>query len=254
MRGCQGPTVLVIAGSDSSGGAGIVRDIQVLTELGVDARCAITAVTAQTNSRVASIHYPSPHSVRQQIQSALATGRVGAIKIGMLGRRAIVEIVAESLPPRDEIPIVLDPVLMSSSRRSLMEPAGLKALRESLIPRVTLLTPNLAEAQQLLLEEVASDAVAMIAQAKRMLSMGPQAVLLKGGHAIGSESVDVLAGEACAPICLRAPRIHVQLRGTGCALSSAIAASLARKMPLIDACEFAKIHVSRKLEHAAHIG
>jgi hydroxymethylpyrimidine/phosphomethylpyrimidine kinase len=248
------PTVLIVAGSDSSGGAGIVRDSQVLTELGTDVRCVITAVTAQTNARVTSIHYLPPESVRQQMQTALEAGGIGAIKIGMLGQRAAVEAVAAALPSRDEIPIVLDPVLTSSSGRSLMEPPGLVALRELLIPRVTLLTPNLAEAQRVLLEEAASNEASMVAQAKRLLCLGPQAVLLKGGHAIGSESVDVLVGDACEPVCMRASRVRVELRGTGCALSSAIAASLALEMSMPAACEVAKAYVLGKLRRAAGIG
>jgi hydroxymethylpyrimidine/phosphomethylpyrimidine kinase len=248
------PSVLVIAGSDSSGGAGLLRDVQVMAQFEVDTRCAVTAVTAQTNSYVAAIHHPTPQIVRQQIQAALAAGGIGAVKIGMLGTRAIVEAVIETLPPRERIPIVLDPVLASSSGGSLLEAAALPILRESLMPRVTLTTPNVMEAAVLLGEAAAMDEAAMIEHAQRILQIGPQAVLLKGGHAAGEEAVDVLVTATGAPMSFHAPRINASLRGTGCALSSAIAASLARGMSLNDACDCAKRFVFRQLQrgYAGH--
>jgi len=242
--------VLVIAGSDSSGGAGLVRDVQVLSQFEVDARCVVTAVTAQTNSYVAAVHHLSPQLVRQQMQAALEAGGIGAVKIGMLGTHAIVEAVIESLPPRDRIPIVLDPVLASSSGGSLLEAAAMPVMQESLIPRVTLITPNVLEAAVLLGGEAAMNEATMIEHAQRILCIGPQAVLLKGGHATGEQAVDVLVTSTAAPTRFHAPRINVTLRGTGCALSSAIAASLALGMPLIEACDRAKRFVYRQLQQA----
>lgn len=242
------PSVLIIAGSDSSGGAGLLRDVQVLTQFEVDARCAVTAVTAQTNTHVADVYPLPPQLVRQQIKSALESADIAAIKIGMLGTCATIQAVAESLPPRDRIPIVLDPVLASSSGKSLLEDAGLNALRELLMPRVTLLTPNLPEAAALLGEKVATTEAAILDQAQRLLRFDVQAVLMKGGHATGEESVDVLTTRSDPPICMRAARKTVTLRGTGCALSSAIAANLALKIPLAVACERAKAYVWSRLQ------
>ena len=242
------PSVLIIAGSDSSGGAGLLRDAQVLTEFEVDVRCAVTAITAQTNQQVVSVHCVPPQLIREQITAALQSGGIGAIKIGMLGSRAAINAVAESLPARDRIPIVLDPVLASSSGGSLLEESGLAALREWLIPRVTLITPNLPEAAALLEDRIAASEAAMLDQAQRLLGLGVQAVLMKGGHGTGEESVDVLVTPCAAPKFMRVARVTATLRGTGCALSSAIAAGLVLKMPLADACDRAKRYVWDKLK------
>lgn len=241
------PSVLIIAGSDSSGGAGLLRDVQVLTQFEVDARCVVTAVTAQTHTQVVAIHHLPPQLVRQQITCALETGEIGAIKIGMLGTRATLQAVAETLPARDRIPIVLDPVLASSSGKSLLEEAGLSALRDLLMPRSTLVTPNLPEAAALLEEEVAASEAAMIGQAQRLLRFNAHAVLMKGGHASGEQVVDILVTRSDPPMFMRAERKAATLRGTGCALSSAIAAGLALKLPLAIACERAKAYVWSKL-------
>jgi len=144
------PVVLVIAGSDSSGGAGLIRDVQVLSDLGVDSLCAITAVTAQSDSQVRAVHLMPAELVRAQISAALATRPVDAIKIGMLGNRAIVEAVAQCLPARTAIPIVLDPVLVSSSGGVLLDARGRTALLEKLLPQSTLVTPNVPEIAALL--------------------------------------------------------------------------------------------------------
>jgi hydroxymethylpyrimidine/phosphomethylpyrimidine kinase len=241
--------VLLIAGSDSSGGAGVLRDAQVLSLFGVDARCAVTAVTAQTDTRVVAIHYLPSQLIRQQIETALETGEIAAIKIGMLGTGSIVQAVAESLPSPDRVPIVLDPVLTSSSGKALLEEAGLQAVRGLLMPRVTLITPNLPEAAALLREEVATSEAAMLDQAQRLLRFDVRSVLIKGGHASGEESVDILVTRSDPPICMRAARKPATLRGTGCALSSAIAAGLALKLPLAVACERAKAYVWSRFQN-----
>jgi hydroxymethylpyrimidine/phosphomethylpyrimidine kinase len=245
------PVVLVIAGSDSSGGAGLLRDVQVLTRLEVEARCVVTAVTAQTHTSVSAIHHVPPEIVREQMRAALETGDIGAIKIGMLGALETIKAVIEALPSRDHIPIVLDPVLSSSSGSSLLTPSAQTGLKDLLLPRVTLVTPNLPEAARLLAENAATDDGQMIEQAQRILGFGSQAVLLKGGHALGQEAVDVLVTASDTPVRLRAARVDGALRGTGCALSSAIAANLALQMPLVVACERAKAHVWSLLQQAA---
>jgi hydroxymethylpyrimidine/phosphomethylpyrimidine kinase len=226
--------------------------VQVLTQFEVRTRCVVTAVTAQTDQKVAAIQYISPEIVRQQMWAALSDGGIGAVKIGMLGTRATIEAVVDALPPPDEIPIVLDPVFVSSSGARLLEESGLDVLRDRLIPRVTIVTPNLPEGAILLSEDPATDVPMMISQAQRLLCLGSRAVLLKGGHATGVEAVDVLSTAAnLAPVLFRGPRVNAVLRGTGCALSSAIAASLAAQVPLAAACERAKGYVLRALQRGA---
>ena len=241
------PLVLVIAGTDSSGGAGLVRDVQVITELGARASCVVTAVTAQTHSHVEASCVLSPEIVRQQLRSALRSGPVGAIKIGMLGNGAIVRVVLDELPNRNQIPIVLDPVLCSSSGATLLDPEGMQLLRDRLLPRCTLTTPNLMEAAALLGEPIARDDTEQARQAQSLLRFGSEGVLLKGGHGAGRSSVDVLVIRAGPSYLLTAERLDVTMRGTGCALGSAIAASMAAGDTLESACQKAKAYVHDKL-------
>jgi hydroxymethylpyrimidine/phosphomethylpyrimidine kinase len=240
-------TVLVIAASDSSGGAGLTRDAQVLAHFGCEVLCAVTAVTAQTDAQVAAIHMVPAHVVGAQIATAFEGRRVAAIKIGMLGTTATVQAVIASLPPRTLVPLVLDPVLASSSGAALLDAPGLEALRTQLLPRATLLTPNIAEAALLLGEASATTLDEMQRQARALLDLGPAAVLLKGGHADGDSAVDVLLAAGASVRLLSAPRLPGTRRGTGCALSSAIAAGLAQGLLLRDACEQGKRYVTTLL-------
>jgi hydroxymethylpyrimidine/phosphomethylpyrimidine kinase len=240
--------VLVIAGSDSSGGAGLARDLRTLARFGITAMCAVTAVTVQSDSEVTAVHPVPPGTVRAQIEAALATSRVAAIKIGMLGTRAIVLTVAACLPPREQVPIVLDPVLASSSGAALLDAAGREALRESLVPRATLVTPNIPEAAELLGTEPATTEEELLRQAHAWLALGPAAVLIKGGHGSGSEAVDLLVSAEASPRRLVAARSARTHRGTGCALASGIAAGLAAGLELGDACARAKQHVLELLQ------
>ncbi len=245
------PTVLVIAGSDSSGGAGLTRDVRVLSRLGVEALCAVTAVTAQSDRRVAAVHHVPPEVIREQIASAFATRTPDAIKIGMLGSRAAVEAVAEELLARPDVPLVLDPVLAASCGGALLDERGRMALKERLVPRATLVTPNRPEAALLLDAQPAVDEAALAMQARDLLALGAHAVLLKGGHAAGEEAVDWLVTPERAPQRLAAPRVRAVLRGTGCALASAIAGWLAHGAMLADACRRGKDLVSAELRAAA---
>ena len=239
--------VLLIAGSDSSGGAGLARDVRTLTRLGTRALCVVTAVTAQSDARVFAVHVVPPELVRAQIAAAFATTPVQAIKIGMLATRATVLAVAASLPSQAP-PVVLDPVLASSSGGDLLDSAGREALCSALLPRVTLLTPNIPEAAAILGSEFAVCDEDLLRQAAALLALGPAAVLLKGGHGEGTEATDLLLTRAAAPRWLRAPRLNAVRRGTGCALSSAIAAGLAAGLDLTVACERAKQHVTQLLQ------
>lgn len=239
-------TVLVIAGSDSSGGAGLTRDLCTLTSLGATALCAVTAVTAQSDAQLSAVHALPAELVRAQMAAALATRRADAIKIGMLATAPTVLAVAAALPPATP-PVVLDPVLASSSGGELLDSAGRTALRAALLPRTTLLTPNIPEAAALLGTDSARSEAELLQQAAALLALGPQAVLLKGGHGEGPEAADLLLARDAPPHWLRAPRVRAVWRGTGCALSSAIAAGLAAGLPLTAACERAKQHVTQLL-------
>jgi hydroxymethylpyrimidine/phosphomethylpyrimidine kinase len=247
------PVVLVIAGTDSSGGAGLTRDVRVLAECGVRAAPVVTAVTAQSDTCVRVVHAIPPEMIRAQIVTALEAHPVAAVKVGMLANRAIVEAVAESLPPRSAVPIVLDPVLNASSGSSLLDNAGRAALRATLLPRVAVVTPNIPEAAILVGEHVATDEQATLDHAERILRMGPEAVLIKGGHAGTATCTDILDTAGQPPLRLALERIPATLRGTGCALAAGIAGGLARGLPLAYACRFAKNYVAAELAAASRV-
>lgn len=232
----QADPVLIIAGLDSGGGAGLMRDLATLAAFGQRAKTAATAITAQTDAQVLAIHPVPAETVAAQIRAA---GRVAAVKIGMLTNAAVTETVTRHLP---DAPAVLDPVLISSSGTPLLAPDALPALY-ALMARVTLITPNLPEAAHL--TGLPPDAPAE-ATAAALFAMGARAVLLKGGHAEGPEALDLLF-TATARIPLSAPRSATGKRGTGCTLASAIACGLAQGLPLPAACATAKAHVTAYL-------
>ena len=244
--------VLVIAGSDSSGGAGLARDLKVLADLRCEARCALSAVTAQTDGRLLTVHHIPPQVVRTQIRAALDTGAVGAIKIGMLGNRETVIAVADCLAHEAGLPLVLDPVLLSSSGGVLLDEAGRREMRARLFPLATLLTPNIPEAATLCGAPCAESPAALIEQARALLAAGARAVLLKGGHAHGPEATDLLLRAGGEPEWLSSPRLAARRRGTGCALASAIAASLAGGSSLPDACREGRRYVLSMLSGNAY--
>lgn len=213
--------VLLIGGTDSSGGAGLSRDVATAAALGAEAAPAVTAVTAQTDAGVRAIHPIPPETVAAQIRAA---GEVGAVKTGMLVDVATVRAVARSLP---RAPLVVDPVLAASSGRALLDAAGITALIEHLIPRATLLTPNLPEFARLTRHLGADGSEAQGIRA--LLALGCGAVLLKGGHARGETCEDRLFPRSAPddPIRFSGPRHPVSLRGSGCRLATAIAVRLA---------------------------
>jgi hydroxymethylpyrimidine/phosphomethylpyrimidine kinase len=237
----------VIAATDSSGGAGITRDVRVLADFAVDALCAVTAVTAQSDSRIAAVHHVTPEVIRAQIAAAFETRSVGAIKIGALGTRAAVEAVVHSIPESVAAPIVLDPVLVSSSGGVLLDAGGREAMLKYLFPRATLVTPNVPEAAALLDEDIATSEHVLIEQANSLLALGPRAVLLKGGHMDGEEAIDLLVCGNQRLQRMASARLRATSRGTGCALASAIAAGLASGIPLFEACQRAKRYVVQML-------
>jgi hydroxymethylpyrimidine/phosphomethylpyrimidine kinase len=244
-------TVLVIAGTDSSGGAGLTRDVATLSAFGVEALCAVTAVTAQTEREVVALTPMPAALVRAQIETALASARVRAVKTGMLARADIVDALAATLPPRARLPLVLDPVLAATSGGALLDEAGRAALRAHLLPRATLLTPNIPEAALLLDTVPASSAAEIVAQGRALCALGAAAVLMKGGHAAGALAIDWLVSGDGTVSELTGPRLAGVRRGTGCTLASGIAAGLARGLTLVAACARAKEHVTALLHSAA---
>lgn len=239
------PVVIVIGGTDSSGGAGISRDIATLTELACEARPVITAVTAQTDLAVHAVTAISPDHVAQQLSAALAAGPVGAIKTGMLHSSETVQAIAEILAGFATIPLVIDPVLASSSGTQLLDLDGITAIKTHLLPLCTLITPNLPETAILTGSERPE------LQAKTLLQLGAGAVLVKGGHGVGDTSIDRLFQNGLPAKRFAAPRLNASLRGTGCMLASAIAANLSLGKSRERACLMAKNFVSRKLQLAA---
>ena len=241
--------VLVIAGSDSSGGAGLQRDLRVLANFKIRAVTAVTAVTAQTDKAVTSVLILPPDIIRDQIKVALQTCPVAAVKIGMLGNAATVGVVAECLAVLQGIPIILDPVLVSSSGHVLLDQCGQEAMCSRLFPMITLLTPNIPEVAKLLGDDVSESEEKILFQARRLLDSGLQAVLVKGGHSTGNQSVDLLFERGKEPLRLAAQRLATTMRGTGCALSSAISAAMADGQTLADSCYTAKAYVLKQIRN-----
>jgi len=241
---------LTIAGSDSGGGAGIQADLKTFSARGVYGASVITALTAQNTRGVQGIHDIPPEFVSAQIDSVLSDLKVDAVKVGMLSKPAVIEAVAAGLARHGMTKIVLDPVMVAASGDKLLSDHAIETLRGVLLPRALVVTPNLPEAAALLGEAMAEDEDAMRAQAERILALGPKAVLIKGGHASGPESVDLLVEERGVTR-LSAARVKTRnSHGTGCTLSSAIAAELAKGASLADAVRTAKAWLSAAIAAA----
>jgi hydroxymethylpyrimidine/phosphomethylpyrimidine kinase len=245
------PNVLTIAGSDSGGGAGIQADLKTFSALGAYGASVITALTAQNTRAVSAIHDVPPEFVSAQMDAVFDDIDFAAVKIGMLSRPAIIDAVADGLHRHRARNVVLDPVMVAKSGDRLLRADAVSALRQLMLPLATVITPNLPEAAVLLDLEEADDEAGMIDAAARLRALGPQAVLLKGGHLVkGAESVDVL-DDGAEPLTLAAPRITTaNTHGTGCTLSSAIAALLAHGLPLRAAVREAKAYVTAAIRAA----
>lgn len=241
------PGALTIAGSDSWGGAGIQADLRTFAALGVWGTVAVTAVTAQNHRGVLSARLIEPEMVAAQIDAVAETGMAQAVKTGMLGDAAVIRAVADALEHHDVGPLVVDPVQAASQGGRLLDPAALPVLIERLLPLAALVTPNLPEAEALLGAPV-RDRSEMPDAAAQLARMGPAAVLLKGGHLAAPDSPDLLwmDGELLWLEGARIPAAHSH--GTGCTLSAAIAAALARGQGLPGACRSAKAYVRSALE------
>ena len=244
------PIALTIAGSDSSGGAGIQADLKSFAALGVYGASVITALTAQNTRGVSGIHQVPAEFITAQIDAVFSDLAVGAVKIGMVAQLAAIEAIAAGLARWSPNHVVLDPVMVASSGDRLLAANAVEALRTKLIPRASLMTPNLPEAAALLDEPVAVDRAAIEDQGRRLLVMGCSAVLIKGGHGQGAESIDYLV-TANNIIELAAPRIATKnTHGTGCSLSAAIAAGLAKGEDMETAVRNAKAWVSAAIAAA----
>lgn len=246
--------VLIIAGSDSGGGAGIQADIKAVTALGGYAATAITALTAQDTVTVHAIHEVPAEFIALQLRVVLQDIGADAIKTGMLHRADIIEAVADALQLyAPEVPLVVDPVMVAKGGARLLQPQAEAALRALLIPRATLITPNLPEAEALCGLSI-PDADAMPAAAQALLKLGPKAVLLKGGHLPGEQLTDLLC-DAGGSESFTSSKLHTSsTHGTGCTLASGIATGLAFGLSLHEAVVQARTYVRRAIETAPGFG
>lgn len=247
------PTALTIAGSDSSGGAGIQADLKTFAAFGVYGASAITAVTAQSTAGITSTTALPADSVTAQIEAVAGDLTIDATKIGMLATAAIVEAVAAAIEELDLPKVVLDPVLVATSGERLLDADAVQALVSELLPHAFIVTPNAAEAAVLSRRSVASLDDARDA-ARRIHDLGASAVIITGGHGSGPDVVDLLFdGERFTEF--HAPRVQVGgTHGTGCTHASAVAASLALGHSLVEAAEAAQQFVAGALRHGLTVG
>ncbi|MGB0682483.1 MAG: bifunctional hydroxymethylpyrimidine kinase/phosphomethylpyrimidine kinase [Magnetovibrionaceae bacterium] len=246
--------VLIIAGSDSGGGAGIQADIKAVTCLGGFAMTAITALTAQNTLGVTGIHDVPAAFVAEQITVVLEDLGADAIKIGMLHRTDIITVVAERLRTlAPDVPVVVDPVMVAKGGHALINDDAVDALKQDILPLATVITPNLPEAERLVGQTF--DAVGPDAMAKALGQLGPEAVLVKGGHSEGSEVTDRLFAGGEGVLTLSSTRIEtVHTHGTGCTLASALACGLAQGLDLEEAFRRARAYVIEAIATAPGFG
>ncbi len=248
------PIALTIAGSDSSGGAGIQADLKTFAAFGVYGASVITALTAQNTLGVSAIHPVPAEFVTRQIDAVFSDLDVSSVKIGMVAQRPVIDAIIMGLERWSPKHVVLDPVMVATSGDRLLASDAVEALQNKLIPRARILTPNLPEAAALLNEPVAETEADIERQGGLLLAMGCAAVLIKGGHGHGAESTDYLV-RAEGITAFRSPRIATKnTHGTGCSLSSAIAAGLAKGDDLETAVGNAKSYVGAAIAAADRLG
>ncbi|MGM9477740.1 bifunctional hydroxymethylpyrimidine kinase/phosphomethylpyrimidine kinase [Pedobacter sp. GSP4] len=246
--------VLTIAGSDSGGGAGIQADLKTFSALGCYGTTVITAVTAQNTLGVRTVHAIPTEIIKDQLQAVLDDIQLAAIKIGMINRAEVVAVIETELKAYGtETPIVLDPVMVATSGHRLIEPDTVTQLIKKLFPLVSLVTPNIDEAI-ILAEQPISNLDDMIAAGRKIIGKGAKAVLVKGGHLSGAVIYDVFIAGNEAPVILESVFIASKnLHGTGCTLSSAIAAEMAKGCNLLLAIKNAKNYISKALWAGAEV-
>ncbi len=246
-------TALTIAGSDSSGGAGIQADIKTMQALGVFAASAITAVTVQNTCKVFAIQEMRPEIVRDQILCLFQDMDIHAVKIGMVASTELIGAVAEALVQVQRPPVVLDPVMISKSGYPLLKEDACRSLIQRLLPLADIVTPNLHEAAALLGSAV-NDLEQMKAAARAIVDLGPAAVVVKGGHLDAGRAADVFYDGKAFSI-LESTRFDTpNTHGTGCTFAAAIAAGLAKGRPMFQAVAEAKTYITGAIEHSLAIG
>ena len=246
--------VLIIAGSDSGGGAGIQADIKTTTALGAFAMTAVTALTAQNTQGVSAIHDVPAAFVAAQMRAVLSDIGADSVKTGMLHRADIIEAVADVLEADGAfIPVVVDPVMVAKGGQALLQPQAEEALKHRMIPLAHVLTPNIPEAEVLTGMEI-TDRDGARRALEKLSKLGPRAVLLKGGHLPGDTVIDLLADNGAIEI-FESPRIDSRhTHGTGCTLASAIAAGLAQGMDIRDSVARARDYVQEAIRSAPGLG
>lgn len=244
--------VLIIAGSDSSGGAGIQADIKTCAAFGAYSMTAITAVTAQNTVGVQAVEMMPAALVKAQIEACLSDIGADVIKIGMLGSVEIIDVVAEAITDIDAF-VVLDPVMVATSGDTLLSPDAIEAMKTKLVPLCDLITPNIPEAEILTSLKVA-DTDGMSAAGAKLIEMGAYAALMKGGHLDSKVLVDILISDDGTSH-MTGPRLHSRhTHGTGCTLASAVAAAMALGTPLEDAVLSARDFVFEGIRTAPKLG
>jgi hydroxymethylpyrimidine/phosphomethylpyrimidine kinase len=245
--------VLIIAGSDSGGGAGIQADIKTVTTLGGYAATAVTAVTVQNTLGVFGVHPIPVEVIEAQVRAVLGDIGADAIKTGMLGSAAVVEAVARLLDENEDIPAVIDPVMVATSGDALLAQGALEPMRELMVPCAALITPNAMEAGALTGVDVI-DLDGQRRAGEALLKAGAQAALVKGGHIPGERVIDLLVTSAGETI-FEGPRIATRhTHGTGCTLASACATGLAQGLPLVDAVARAWAYTAEAIRRAPGFG
>ena len=241
------PTILTIAGFDPYGGAGIQIDSKTIHALGAYALTATTAITAQNSQGVFAVEAVSPKMLHLQLHTLLKDIKVDAVKIGMLANARLIEVMVEVLKTYKFSNVVLDPVMVSSSGKPLLEPDAVEVMVHDLFPLCSLITPNLIETNILLGTNYQGNKEESLAMAEGLFTLGAQAVLLKGGHSCEEDAVDCLV-DTEGLTCFSTPRVETtHTHGTGCILSSAIATQLAKNMSLKTSVEDAKNFLYKKL-------
>lgn len=240
------PSVLIVAGTDPTGGAGIVRDIETTAHFQIKASLAITSVNVQDNNHVSKIVPMSGKFIAAQMRVALEANPISAIKIGMTGTQEIITAICTVLEDYPHIPVIFDPVLVASSGGQLTTEKIIETIIHNLLPHIDLLTPNMKELALLSQSSLASHYEEAIQQAQKLLSFGSRSILIKGGHADETLATDRLI-EKNKVTNISAPRLKGTMRGTGCILSSAIAAHLALNKSMIESVKNAKAYIQTLL-------
>lgn len=245
--------VLIVAGSDSGGGAGIQADIKTVTMFGAYAATAVSAITVQNTQGVSDVLPLEPEIIVRQMRAVLDDIGADVVKTGMLHATEVIEAVAQELDARSGLKLVVDPVMVATSGDPLLQDDGMIALRNLLVPAATILTPNMPEAARLTGQTVETlDDQKRAADA--LMGLGPNAVLVKGGHGQGTDVHDVLVTEDSIEV-MSSPRIDtVHTHGTGCTLASAIAALLSQGAPMRDAVSIARDYVHEAIATAPGFG